>query len=295
MVKGFLDFFQTIDFIEIQNTIQNSGAYDYIFPYLLVYALLVTILPYAKIFQNKQNKPRKSIITVLSLIISFYSISFEISQGQTIGMLMMNLFPNISALTIGIVTLYIIGAILGVDVFKGLFRKDVSAQIYLGLAGIALGMVVYFLGIGYGLWDYDPLDSSSMWNVILALIFAILSIVFIIGGNFVPGILFGVIVISWVFSAQNESILMSFVDPVIFVIVIFAFLLSWINRGDNEKQILAKELEKAKKSVEKFEKENGGKPKEQYSRIYDISHQNYLNKLKKWNQKYGEEDHTQYL
>lgn len=290
------DFFSSIDFFQIQTTFEDVGLYDYLFPYLLVYSLLVLIFPYAKIFQNKQGKANKPVIVLLSLIISFYGVSFEISQGQTIGMLLMTLFPNISALTILLLCCYVVGSMLGFDFLKGLFRKDFSAYLYYAFGGIGLAMTIFFVGISMGLWNYDPLDTSSMWNVIIAILFSVLSIIFFIIRNIFFGLLFATIVLAWVFGPQNESILMTFVDPVIFVIVLFFFFLSWVNKGgDNPKVELAKKLEDAKQSVEKAQNQAGYDIKEYDSRSYDIAHQNYLNVMKKWNDTYGEEDHKKYV
>lgn len=290
------DFFTSIDFFQMQTTLEDVGLYDYLFPYLLIYSLLVLVLPYAKIFQNKQGKSNKPIIVLISLIFSFYGVSFEISQNQTIGMLLMTLFPNISALTILLLCCYIVGSMLGFDFLRGLFRKDFSAYMYYTFGGIGMAMVVYFVGISMGLWDYDPLSTSSMWNVIIAILFSVLSIVFFIIRNVFLGLLFAVIVLSWVFGPQNQSILMTFIDPVIFVITLFFFFLSWVNKGgDNPKIELAKKLDKAKESVDKFQREAGFNPKKYDTRAYDISHQNYLNLMKKWNDLYGEEDHKKYV
>ncbi len=290
------DFFSSIDFFQIQTTFEDVGLYDYLFPYLLVYSLLVLILPYAKIFQNKQGKANKPVIVLLSLLVSFYGVSFEISQGQTLGMLLMTLFPNISALTILLLCCYVVGSMLGFDFLKGLFRKDFSAYLYYAFGGIGLAMTIFFVGISMGLWNYDPLDTSSMWNVIIAILFSVLSIIFFIIRNIFFGLLFATIVLAWVFGPQDESILMTFVDPVIFVIVLFFFFSSWVNKGgDNPKVELAKKLEEAKQSVEKTQKEAGYDIKEYDSRGYDIAHQNYLNVMKKWNDLYGEEDHKKYI
>lgn len=290
------DFFTSIDFFQIQTTLEDAGLYDYLFPYLLIYSLLVLILPYAKIFQNKQGKSNKPVVVLISLIFSFYGVSFEISQNQTIGMLLMTLFPNISALTILLLCCYIVGSMLGFDFLKGLFRKDFSAYLYYTFGGIGLAMTIFFVGISMGLWDYDPLDTSSMWNVIIAILFSVLSIIFFIIRNIFLGLLFAVIVLSWAFGPQNESILMAFIDPVLFVIILFFFFLSWVNKGgDNPKIELAKKLEAARESVDKFQKDAGFNPKEYDTRAYDITHQNYLNLMKKWNDTYGEEDHKKYL
>lgn len=295
MAQSVSDFFKSIDFFQIQDTFVDIGLYDYLFPYLLLYALFVTVFPYIKLFQKKNGSTNKPVVVLLSLLISLYGVSFEISSGQTIGMLLMNLFPNISALTIGIVALYIVGSILGVDFLKGLFRKDISANIYFTLAGLGLGMVVYFLGIAYGAWDYDPLDSESMWNVILALLFGILSIVFFIIKKVPEGLLFAIVVLSWIFGPQNESILMSFIDPFIFVLILFVFLLAWVNKGDDPKKHLAKLLQESKENIKNFEKSAGFKPKIFDSRTYDLTHQTYLNRLKEWEKKYGNENYEDFL
>ena len=133
MVGTISNFFTSINLFELQNILVTNSYYDILFPFLLVFALMHTALGKVKIFKNKDGYTSKSVILVISLVISFYAVTFETSPGQTIGKLMMMLFPNISALTMGILSLYIVGSILGKNFFKGLFDKKHSSFVYMAV------------------------------------------------------------------------------------------------------------------------------------------------------------------
>jgi len=284
------NFLTSINFFELQNTFLENSYYDILFPFLLVFALLYSVLGNIKLFQSKKTKkPYKSAVFIVSLITSFYGISFETSPGYSVGKLMMMLFPNISALTIGILTIYIVGAILGKDFFKGLFSKKHSSWIYMTTGGIGLGAVLFYVGIAMGFWQYDIIDQTSYWNFIIAAFLLILGIVFLSVGLGGVGILFLFVFGSFVYNYGQGNILEYFIDPFVFIIVIVIILLSWLNSNKEEKTKLRNDLLEAEKNIILYEKEYGRKPKDYESRIYDIGSDIYEDNKKKWKDKYGEE------
>ena len=290
MADSIADFLRDVDFFETHRVLVDSDFFTYIFPFLLVYALLVTVLPKAKIFQSKDGRPLKPIITLISLIVSIVGITFEISPGFKAGDLMMMMFPNISALTIGTLTLYIVGSILGQDFFKGLFRKDVAAYVYFSIGAIGLGSVIFYVGIAMGIWDFNPLDQLAHWNIILAVAFFILGIVFIAAGLFPIGLLLLFVVVVFAFSDSGESILTYFIDPVVFVVVLFVILLSWMNSEGDQKKNLARSLNDAEKTRKQYHKEYGTENIKPYqSRVYDVGDVAYKSSVDKWNELYPDE------
>ena len=287
----FSDFLGDFKFFSIIETLKNSQFFEYVFPFLLVYAILVTILPRVNIFQNKQGDPFKPAIIIVSLVVSLFGVSFKLPSGYSVGDLMIMMFPNISTLTIGVLALYIVGAILGVDVFKGLFSKSGSAYLYFIIGAIGLGSVVFYTGIVLGFWSYDVYDKLALWNVTLAIGLGILGIVLLLAGNFVLGILLLFVVGTFIAGNQSQSILYSFVDPVIFVVVLVGILLmiTTSSTSNEKKRKLAQDLRDAEKTIDKYTKDYGRKPKDFESRIFDIVDENYTKKKREWEKIYGDE------
>ena len=288
MVGTITDFLSSINFFELQVSLLQGSFYDLVFPFLLVFALMYTFLGKIKLFQSKNTgEPIKSIIFIISLIVSFYGITFETSPGYSVGKLMMMLFPNISAITIGILTLYIVGSILGKNFFAGVFSKKYSSFVYMTAGGIGLGAVLYYVGIAMGFWQFNSIDQNSYWNFIIALFLLILGITFLITGLFGIGVLCLFIFISYVLNYGNGNILEYFVDPVVFIIIIIIVLLSWLNSDDKSK--LSKDLREQEKTISEYEKEYNRKLKPYESRLHDILDETYENNKKIWKKKYGNE------
>ena len=277
-----------IDIGELLSVLYDSHYYEILFPFLLSFAVIYTVLERIKIFKYKKgankDKPIKPALFIVSALVSYYGISFELSQGYSVGNFLMMLFPNISALTMGILGLYIVGSIFAKDFFSGLFDRKNSAFLVLIIGVIGIGSIIYYAGIAMGFWSDYPITNTGLWNTIFAIAFLILGIVFLFIPNMVPFALillfvFGTFVVNY--SAQ-ESILELFIDPVIFILAIVAFLLSWLNSND------IKEQEKEYAEMEKsFNEDYGGKDIPDYkNRIHDIkksaleSKKKHIDKLK---------------
>jgi uncharacterized membrane protein YfcA len=129
------DYIRDTNIGELLTVLFDSNYYEILFPFLLSFALFYTVLGNVKIFKykkgKKQGEPIKPVIFIISVIVSYYGISFEMPGGNSIGNLLMMLFPNISALTIGILGLYIVGSIFAKNFFSGLFDPKNSSFIFL--------------------------------------------------------------------------------------------------------------------------------------------------------------------
>ncbi|MDA3856497.1 MAG: hypothetical protein PF569_09655 [Candidatus Woesearchaeota archaeon] len=287
MVDSVSDFISSFDFNEIHRVFLDSNYYQFLFPFLLSYALMYTALSYVKIFQSKKTKkPIKPIIILIALISSFYGVSFELESGMMVGDMMMFMFPSISALTMGILTMYIVGSILGKDFFKDMWRKDHSAYMYFTVGVIGLGSVLFYMGVGIFGWDYNPLNFESQWNVILAVAFLIMGVVFMFIDLVPIGIVFLLVFFAYVYNSGQDSFLGYFIDPVVFIFIIFIALFSWMNSDKEKKVKLEESIKDADISLS--EKGDYGKYKKDYeNRIRDIIHEgriqnkNALDKLNK--------------
>lgn len=280
-MSNLIDIIESVNISELLVVFFDSGYYEFFFPFLLSFALFYAILSNVKFFQHKKGLkkgyPIKSLITIVSFIVSYYAVSFEISQGNTLGSLLMMLFPNISALTIGILSLYIVGAIFAKNFFSGLFDQKNSALIYLLIGGIGLGSIVYYTGFAMGFWDNYSITNIGLWNTVFAVLFLILGVVFLLVGMFPFAIIFLYVLIAFMLNySVTESILRLFIDPIVFILTIVGLSLSWMNSNN-----LSYHEKEYRRMSEKYEKDFGGKNLKPYdNRIHDIVETSMKNKKK---------------
>ncbi|MCA9486580.1 hypothetical protein H6501_00520 [Candidatus Woesearchaeota archaeon] len=171
-------FFENLDFPGFINTLYNEGWYNLVFPFLLTYAVVFTILNQASIFDK-----RKPVKVIIALVFAFFAIAFPIngdydscgvqtsagiasSDCPTLGSLMMGLFPGVSAIAIGILALYIIAGMMGIDLmdFLGSGSRD-RATFRWVLGGICTLVVLYFFARGFG-WGGFASDNSGFGEFI---------------------------------------------------------------------------------------------------------------------------------
>lgn len=290
MASDVRELLRELDVREFYQILLDNNYYEIVFPFLLIFAVLYTVLSYVKIFQNKEGSPIKPVIFIISLVFALMSVWFETSPGYFIGDLFIMMFPNISALTIGILTLYIMGSLFGVDFLKGIFRKDVSAYIFFTIAAIGLGAIVFYVGIVIGIWDFNYLDTESYWNVIVGLALFILGIVFLVVGLWGFGIVLLFVVGTFVYNYGENNILEHFIDPVVFIMILVILLLSWMTNNKERKVELSQNLRDQEESIETYKKNYGGKlPKDFDSRVFDIISENNKVNKKEWKEKFGNE------
>ncbi|MCA9496030.1 MAG: hypothetical protein KC589_03745 [Nanoarchaeota archaeon] len=288
MASSFSDLLSELDFREYHELLLENSYYDIVFPFLLLFAVIFTILSYIKFFQSKvTGRPYSGVVSVIALVVSWYGVNFELSEGKTIGFLIQVLFPNISALTIMILTMYIVGAVLGKDFFRGVFSRTPTAYIYIALGVLGLASVLFYTGISMGFWDYDVFDENSYWNFAFAVAFGIMGVVFL----FIDLIPFGLVLLAvvgaYIKSGADDNILEFFVDPVIFIGGIFVFFFIWMTSGGKEgKANLARKLRESEESLGSYDR----KMDHYDGRIHDIISEGYENNQKEWKERYGNED-----
>ncbi|MFP4402627.1 MAG: hypothetical protein ACLFPL_05370 [Candidatus Nanoarchaeia archaeon] len=268
--------------VELLRVLIDANYFDFLFPFLLLFALLFHVIQ--KILGRKSSKLfSKSAATVIATIVSFYSVIYTFPSGYTIGDLMMMLFPNISSISIAILSLYVVGSVMGRDFFKDAFRKDISAYTIMFFGVIALGSVVYYVGIVIGLWSFDPYDSASWISVIITVAFLIVGIVFLLIGWFAIGLLLLYVSGSFIYNMGEVGLSSLLFDPYLFILFVFIGIMSWLFKDEkDENQILKEKLNKSKDVMKDIEKNYGGKPpKRGEDLLYDINSQNYENMSKK--------------
>lgn len=288
-----LKFIRDVNFNLLLETFFNNDYFTLIFPFLFIFAFMFSILKLVPIFINKETKrPIKPVIIITSLIVSIFSITFELSSGYTIANLMMMLFPTISIITIIILLLYIIGAIFGQDFFKGLFNRRTSAYLYFAVIAIGLGSGLYYLGIVMGLINPENIGGISYWNFVIGLILFILAIVFMFTGLILFSIIIIIILITFIINTGSTSIFEYIFDPIIFIAFLILFLISWITPNEEKKEVFKKTLNKQEKKIEEYLKKNE-KPKPYEDKIFDIMEESYESNKKKWEKSYPGENYRE--
>jgi hypothetical protein len=98
------------------------------------------------------------------LVFSLFAIAFPIADnGNTLGDLMIALFPGVSAFTMALLALYIIAGMLGVnltDFLGGEGSTGKKVLMYI-LGGLGVLVVIFYYGKGFGVWD--ELDGLPYW------------------------------------------------------------------------------------------------------------------------------------
>jgi hypothetical protein len=274
------DFFQSLNFFELFDILKSNYAPN-LFPFLIVFAVLYTVISNISLFK-KGNIVKKSVVFIISFIIAFYGTTFELSPGYSISTLLQMIFPNVSSLTIGILSLYILGAILGKNFLNGLFNPKMSSIMKLLIGGLGLASMIFYLGIAFGFWNYDYLNQFSYWNFFLLVLFIILGLVMMITGNWAIGIILLFVVITYIGNGASDSILSYFIDPVIFIIAIVSLLFQWMGKSKEDK------IDELKKDIASYEKDfSSKKPKDYEDLIHDIRKVNYENNKKLLNKLLG--------
>lgn len=154
------EFFRDVDFKSFLDALESGGWFEFVLPFMLIYAVVLTILNKVELFKDK-----KPVRVIIALVFGLFSIAFEIpgSGNETLGDLMMALFPGVSAFTVGVLALYIVVAMLGVDLTKFFGDgEDNNKFIMYILGALGLIVVIYNYGVGldwwgdgnYGIWDW---------------------------------------------------------------------------------------------------------------------------------------------
>ena len=256
--------------VDILKVLIDADYFEILFPFLLLFSLYFHVLQ--KFLGKRGSKLfSKSASTIIAIIVSFYSVAFEFPSGYSIANLMMMLFPNISVISIGILSLYVIGSILGFDFFKNMFRKDLSAYLIFFFGALGLGSVIFYGGIVIGLWNLDPFNQADWISVIVVIAFLILGVVFLLIGWFALALLLLYVSISFIYNVGNVGIASLLFDPYLFILVIFIGLASWLFKDKTSEQELEEMFENSQLTMRNIEQNYRGEaPQRGEDLIYDI-------------------------
>ena len=164
------DFLSEVDFGDLFRDLEFYGWFHIVFPLMLVYAVVFTILNNVEVFRD-----RKPVKVIIALIFGLFAVAFPISDadscgihnssyriadGCTLGDLMISLFPGVTAFSIGILALYIVAGMLGVDLTKFFGRGEDSNKFIMWVLG-ALGVfvVLYYYALGFGWGGFESTDN----------------------------------------------------------------------------------------------------------------------------------------
>lgn len=269
------DYLKDIKFQNIIDLFLETKMYDYLFPFLLFYAILYTVLQKVKIFQ-KDGAPMKSVIVIISFIISLIGVIFPINdKDQTVSDFLMVFFPHISTITILMLSLFLIATLMNKNFLDFFSEHRTNSYSHMALLIIAFGTMLFYMGIFVGFWDYDIMDVNSQWSFILAVASLIISIVLIAVESYVFGFILLISLFSFIYQGGDGNFLKHLFDPVILICAIFLGLFSWLNKNDEDEiKRLEREIAKSEKTLkEDFKKQFELDDYYDYndSRIYPIS------------------------
>lgn len=167
----FTDLIGNVDIVSLIEVLITGGWVQVVFPFLLIYAIVFTSLNNIDLFNKK-----KSIVVLVSLIISFFGIAFPIgnscetpfasnildgswssyANGCTLADYMAILFPGVTLLGVIILCIIILAGLVGFDLEK-LFKKD---EEFSSFKVILFGFFLFIFGI-YVLKTFGLIDTDN--------------------------------------------------------------------------------------------------------------------------------------
>lgn len=174
------EFLNDMEFENFFETLRGAGWMEYFFPLLLVYAIVFTILENVSIFQDTEQKSKKPIRVVIALAFSIIAIAFPVNDsGATIGSVISELFPGVGVFAFGILGLYIVTAMMGIDLMQFLDNEGQNKWIKYVLGGIGFIWVVFYFGeamrwwngVSWGNnWFVDLITDPFLWILVIAIL-----------------------------------------------------------------------------------------------------------------------------
>jgi len=159
------------DLYSLFYSLEDYGVFEFILPFLLVFAISFAILEKAKIFgEDEKGKPRTNINMILSLIIGLLIVTqFEIIQ--TIN----NFLPKVSLFLVVAVMFLVLVSLFGAKVEHGF------SGIILGIVTIIVLYILYW-SLGPSLGFEVPYWIEDYWGWILVIIIFLIFLFYLKGG-----------------------------------------------------------------------------------------------------------------
>lgn len=157
-------FFRGGGFGEILNSWQQLGVFDYMIPFLLIFAIVYGILIQMKLFGGKADPTGRIVNAIIALAVGLMSLQFGF-----VSRFFSELFPRVG---IGLVILLLF------IIFTGLFSDYKSKAIIYTMYGIGAAVLIVVLALTAntaGTFSYLPVLGYNWinilpWIVLLALI-----------------------------------------------------------------------------------------------------------------------------
>lgn len=151
---------------DLFNQLQGYGIYEYVLPFLLIFAILFAILEKTQIFTGKKN-----INIIVSLIIGLLFVT----QFSLVSILN-NFLPKISLFIVIAVMVLILFGIFGANVGQGLGSLGI-------IIGAIASLIAVYWALSPGLGFELPYWVEYNWDVILVLVIILIVISLIVGGS----------------------------------------------------------------------------------------------------------------
>jgi hypothetical protein len=155
------NWFSEVNFSSFLVNLEQNDWFAYVFPFLIIYTVIFAVLGRVDLFKDK-----KSAKVSIAIVFSLFAIAFPISDSSSCGLyggghalngdcsigdLMVSLFPGVTAFSVGILGLYLVSAMLGVDLMNILGESEKEqkiVRIVLGFLGLLI--VLYYFARGFG-------------------------------------------------------------------------------------------------------------------------------------------------
>lgn len=164
-------------FSTMVTNLENMGFFQYLFPFLLAFAILYGVLKW--VF-DKKIEPR--VIALISVVLSFFVMLYSAYNTW-----LYNFLANASGVWLGMATvllfIVVLAALAGINLHDFLGEEKRSWLKYLIVLVIAYVVIVSFFGTGaYATYLPFWITGGDLWTVLLVII--ILAIVFwFVGGE----------------------------------------------------------------------------------------------------------------
>ena len=136
---------------------ENFGVFNYLLPFLLMFAIVFGILQYLKIFGDN-----RMVHVVIAFVVGLLAIRW--TQGGMLNRFYEELFPRLG---IGVTVLLLIIILVGLFIPE----EEVGYWMYgLGAIGVAIAVVVLVQTFGILGWSYGVINGDIVAWVILGIL-----------------------------------------------------------------------------------------------------------------------------
>jgi len=151
--------------------LQNIGVFDYVLPFLLIFAIVFAALEKTKILGTDKT----NINAVVSLVIGLLLIS-----RQEIVAIINEFLPNISLILVVILMSLLLISVIAGDEFKGLNNGLLTMGIIVVITAVVIALAN---PVGYGSFSLTQREIVSLLQIAVPVGALLLIILFVVGGR----------------------------------------------------------------------------------------------------------------